>query len=217
MLKTIERKCWDLWMNVQPICLPGRILYDAENSWFRVLGRISFKEISDCSAGLSRIDKLDCKLTAAWSLPHLCLRTKLLAQRSLPWCRRSNKELALSPRRWRSFESCLEQKNVSSSWLCVSIVLSTYFCTVRSQAGPYMEWQLRCSCPASSLCCSDLALGSMSADGERSQAGTQLLLGLSCEGKEVDILANVRLAWKMEKRLAVHLNTGIHMVPLIPG
>lgn len=57
----------------------------------------------------------------------------------------------------------------------------------------------------------------MSADGERSQAGTQLLLGLSCEGKEVDMLANVRLAWKMEKRLAVHLNTGVYMVPLIPG
>lgn len=71
--------------------------------------------------------------------------------------------------------------------------------------------------PSILLCCSDLGLGSMSADGKRSQAGTQLLLGLSCEGKEVDILANVRLAWKMEKRLAVHLNTGVHMVPLIPG
>lgn len=61
------------------------------------------------------------------------------------------------------------------------------------------------------LCCSDLGLGSMSA------GGTQLLLGLSCEGKVVDILANVRLTRKMEKRLAVHLNTGIHTVPLIPG
>lgn len=56
-------------MNVQPVCLPGRILYDAENSWFRVLGRISFKEISDCLAGLIRIDKLDCKLTA---VPEAC-------------------------------------------------------------------------------------------------------------------------------------------------